>query len=218
MNFFDWSIIIGISITILLFISFILFFMSSIRIKKVLNKQQKNKPKSKRKRKKWSNEIKLLKKKKSSQIRFMIFSIIGVFIIGGATGYARWYQSTNLQDTDMDSLVYGYYLVDQIDKQLKDAEGENSKKNEENIHKLSLQISSYSSKKASDKGTKESQILINRYYARLGQFGINLASQNYDGLKENIAEYQQDIVNIKTAQKQVLDFYKINENSLKQKK
>lgn len=218
MNFFDWSIIIGISITILLFISFILFFMSSIRIKKVLNKQQKNKPKSKRKRKKWSNEIKLLKKKKSSKIRFMIFSIIGVFIIGGATGYARWYQSTNLQDTDMDSLVYGYYLVDQIDKQLKDAEGENSKKNEENIHKLSLQISSYSSKKASDKGTKESQILINRYYARLGQFGINLASQNYDGLKENIAEYQQDIVNIKTAQKQVLDFYKINENSLKQKK
>lgn len=214
MTLFDWLLIIGFSITILLFISFFVFFFRNLilsgKIKKLKNIKRKNK--------KVKRELNNITKIKKIYIRRVFLSIIGIIIVGGSTFYLKWYQSTNLQDEDMDNLVFGYYLLNQVEEQLKVAEKDDSKKTEENIHSLALKISTYSSKSGSDRGTKESQVLLNRYYSRLGQFGVNVAAESFNNIKSNIGEYQEDIKNIKSVQKQALEYYKINEDSLKQKK
>ena len=55
----------------------------------------------------------------------------------------------------------------------------------------------------------------------MGQFGVNISSQNFDALKkdkEKQQEYLNDIKTVKKTQKKVIDYYKINESSLKEKK
>lgn len=214
MTVFDWVLVIGVSITILLFISLCVFLFRGIGLSKKIRTIEKSKKKGKKKKK----ELRGLLSKKKKNSRIIFFSLISMLMFGGSTFYAKWYQSTNLQDVDMDNLVFGYYLLDQMGKQFDSVGSEDSKKIEENIHSLALKISAFSSKSGSDKGTKESQVLLNRYYSRFGQFGVNVASQNYDDIKNNVDEYKDDIKDIKSVQKKALDYYKINEESLKQSK
>ncbi len=97
---------------------------------------------------------------------------------------------------------------------------ENDEKLNANIHTLAVRMASFSSKKGSDRGTKESQLLLNRYYARMGQLGVNLASQKAEVLKEDqelLQSYTQDIERVEESQNKVLAFYQVDEKSLAQK-
>ena len=221
MNNFEIVLIIGVSLTILLFILLISLLIRYIYLKSNEKKLSKARPRNRKKVKRWKLNLKQLEDKKAKVLRNMLFSLLAVFIIGGGTGYAKYYQSTTISEQDIDNIVYGYYLVEQITEQLNEIDSLEEKKASENIHTLGIALSSYSSKKGSDRSTEEAQILLNKYYARIGQFGLNISSQNFLDLKENEAmqkDYLEDLKKISEIQNKVITYYKIDESSLKSKK
>ncbi|MFW7431144.1 hypothetical protein [Vagococcus carniphilus] len=221
MDKFELILIIGVSISILLFILTIVSLIQFIFAKKKIKELTLSKPKDRKKRKRWKKEKRLAENQKSKKMRYVLFSLLATLIIGGGTGYAKYYQATTISDQDTDNIVYGYFLLEQIEQQIKNIDKQDDKKASENIHTLAISLSSFASKKGSDKSVEEAQILLNQYYARIGQFGINISSQNIEALKkdeEKQQEYLNDIETVKKAQKKVISYYKINESSLKEKK
>lgn len=221
MSTFDIVLIVGISVSILLFILMIVSLIQFIISKKNVKALQNSKPKDRKKRKKWKREVRQAENKKSKKLRTTLFSFLAFLIIGGGSGYAKYYQSTTITDEDTENIVYAYYLLDQTEQQLKAIDGKSEKKVSENIHTLAVSLSSFASKKGSGQSVEEAQVLLNQYYARVGQFGVNLSSQNFEALKKDKAkqqEYLEDIKTVKKSQKKVIDYYKIDESSLKEKK
>lgn len=221
MDTFEIILIVGIAISILLFILMVTSIFLLVSAKKNLKKLENCKPKDRKKRKRWKRDVRAAENKKSKQVRFVLFSLLGTLLIGGGTGYAKYYQATTISEQDTDNIVYGYYLLDQLEDQVKQVDKQNEKKASENIHTIAVSMSSFASKKGSDRSKEDAQIILNQYYARLGQLGINVSSQNFSELKKDKAkqdEYLEDIKNVRVTQKKVIKYYKIDESSLKEKK
>ncbi len=217
----DLVIVGGLALAII-FLVIMIFSLIQIFVKKqAIKRKQAEKPKDRKKRRRWNKELKRLEISKKRNVKWLIISLFISLVAGGGTGYTKYYQATNLTDEDTDNIVYGYYLLTQMEEQIKTLDKQSGKKKQNNIHELSLQMASFSAKKASDKGKKDAQVLLNRYYARTGQTGINLSAQNFDELKgsqEKKDEFLTDIKNVEVVQKEVLAYYKINESSLNTKK
>lgn len=221
MNQFEIVLIIGISISILLSILVVISLIQFLNAKSNIKKLNNCKPKNRKKKKRWKKELNFEENKKSKKLRVFLFSFLGTLLVGGGTAYAKYYQATVISDQDTDNIVYSYYLLEQIEDQIKNIDKSNDKKTSDNIHNLAVSISSFASKKGSDRSKKDAQILLNQYYARVGQFGVNISSQDFDELKkdkEKQADYLDDIKNVKKTQKKVIQYYKIDESSLKEKK
>lgn len=221
MDKFEIILIAGISISIILFILMIVSLIQFILAKKEIKKLIANKPKNKKKRRRWKQNVLKLENNKSKKLKYMLFSLLGTIVIGGASGYAKYYQSTTISGQDIDNIVYGYYLLENVEEQINKIDKNNDKKGSDNLHTLGISLSSFASKKGSEKGVEEAQVLLNQYYSRVGQFGVNLSSQNFEELKkskEKQSEYLEDIKRVKITQKKVIDYYKIDESSLKEKK
>lgn len=211
----------GISLSILLLILSGVYLFQFILSKKEIKKLSKDRPKDKKKRRRWKRKVNELENKKTKKLRGFIFSLLATLIIGGGSAYAKFYIATNISDEDTDNIVYGYFLLDQLEQQIKDIDKGNEQKVNKNVHVLSVSISSFSSKKGDNRGVEEAQILLNQYYSKLGQFGLNMTTQNMTELRESKEKQEEclaDIKTVKTAQKKVMDYYKIDESSLKQKK
>ncbi|MEG0256530.1 MAG: hypothetical protein RR554_11265 [Vagococcus sp.] len=221
MSTFDIVLIVGISVSILLFILMMVSLVQFIISKKNVTALQNGKPKDRKKRRKWKREVRQAENQKSKKLRLTLFSFLAFLIFGGASGYAKYYQATTITDEDTENIVYAYYLLDQLEQQIKDIDGKSEKKASDNIHSIAVSLSSFASKKGSNQSVEEAQILLNQYYARVGQFGVNVSSQNFEALKkdkEKQAEYLDDIKVVRQTQKKVIDYYKIDESSLKEKK
>ncbi len=216
----DWVIIGTISLGILCLLLMIAAFAGSLRAKSQL-KQLGPKPRSRSSKKKWRRQKNRYANAQKNNLKSGIGLLIAVLVLSGVGGYAKYYQMTNMTVADTENIVTGYYLIAQMTEQLETLEASaNQEKANANIHTLAVRMASFASKKGSDRGTKESQLLLNRYYARMGQVGINLASQKASDLvadKGVLESYQQDLKRVEESQDKVLSFYKVDKKSLAQK-
>lgn len=216
----EWVIIGAISLGILCLLLMIAAFVASFRAKSQL-KQLGTKPKGTSAKKKWRRQKGRYTKASKNSLKTGVALALTTLVISGIGGYAKYYQMTNMTAVDTENIVTGYYLIDQMSEQLKAIEGsDNDEKSNSNIHTLAVRMASFASKKGSDRGTKESQLLLNRYYARMGQLGVNLASQKVQALKADkvlLESFLNDIERATESQKKVLSFYKVDEKSLAQK-
>lgn len=216
----DWIIIGAISLGIICLILVIAAFVATFQTASQL-KQLGGKPKARSSKKKWRRQRSRYEKAKQRHLKTGFALLAVTLVVSGIGGYAKYYQMTNMTAADTENIVTGYYLIDQMTEQLTTIEGnDNEEKANANIHALAVRMASFASKKGSDRGTKESQLLLNRYYARMGQVGINLASQKASVLIEDKAlleSYLQDLDRVEESQNKVLSFYKIDEKSLSQK-
>lgn len=59
--------------------------------------------------------------------------------------------------------------------------------------------------------------MLNRYYNALKELGKNAVTNlpNFYGNEELVIEYQEDLDKVENYQKQVFDYYKVNEESIK---
>lgn len=221
MDTLEIILIVGIVVTILLFILLIVYLSQFVTTRKKYKELATKKIKNKRKRRRLKRELEEYQEKSSKKLKGFLFSFLGFVLFTGGTGYAKFYQSTTISEYDIDNIVYGYYLLEQIEQQIIDIDSNDEKKTSENIHTLAVSLSSFSAKKGSDKGRMEAQILLNQYYSKIGQFGVNISSQNFSELKANKEkqeEYLGDIEKVKSNQNKVIEYYKIDESSLKSKK
>lgn len=218
----DWLIIGAISLGILTIIMMMVAFVAMLRASATVKQLSAAKPKGRKAKKKWQRQLKRATKSRQKKLRTSVALLITSMVIGGVGGYAKYYQMTNMTAKDTENIVTGYYLLNQMTEQLNElADGAgNEEKMTANIQTLAVRMASFTSKKGSSRGTKESQLLLNRYYARMGQLGVNLSSQKASSLKEDtdtLTDYVTDVERVQAAQQKVLSFYKIDEKSLAEK-
>lgn len=179
------------------------------------------KPRGKRSKKRWQRQRSRYAQLRKKRVKLTMGLLLTTLVIGGIGSYVKYEQLTNMTAADTENIVAGYYLLDQMTDQLNELESsDNVEKLNSNIHTLAVRMASLSSKKGSDRGSKESQIVLNRYYARMGQLGVNLSSQKVEDLKEDKAlleSYLHDIERVETSQTKVIAFYKVSEKSLAQR-
>lgn len=219
----EWIILISISATIVVAIMILVFLLTIIRKRREITLIAEAKPKKRRSQRRWGRQLKsatVAYKKNQRQL----WLAIGLLLLSASIGgYSKHYQITNMTVADTENIVSGYYLVSQMEEQLNLVGKEElaAEQSSSNIHTLAIRMASFSAKKGNDRAAEAGQLLLNRYYARVGQFGVNLSSQPYEELVKQpiiIEDYKADIANIKKAQKNLLEFYKINESSLSEKK
>lgn len=204
-------------ILLILFIWRILIIIKTSKKLKNLNNQRIKRKSSKRKK---HQQIKIVRHKRQRSIKQAILLVVLFVMTSGAAGYSRFYQLTNLATNDSESIVKGYYLVAEASKQLEldQQTGEKEQVDETNYQHTAIQLASYAPKKADTYGSKEGQLALNKYYRQLGQLGINMSSQSYAelGASDTLQNsFFSDIQRIESIQKEVIDLYKINEESLK---
>lgn len=204
----------GILFLLLCILSFVLLILNSKKLKEARNK----KTKSKSKRKKQKKEIQRFEKSKKKSLISFIICLLLALASGAAAGYVSYYQSVNLSEKDSKSVVEAYYLINDIEAQLKIAREEKDDKGKTSaaIRKFSTQMASFNSRRASELNKEDGQVLLNRYYNIVKEVGINASNQSQDfyGNKELTDEFLNDLKRAKGFQKEVFKYYKVDEKSL----
>ncbi|MFD2307956.1 hypothetical protein [Enterococcus termitis] len=222
MTTLDWIFASMSVLAILTGLFFVLFLFLTLGTRRKLKSISTKRPKNKKKRKKiYFMRKRLLAKKKNQRNTMLLFLLCSV-LFAGAGAYAVYYQSTNLTTEDSDSIVQGYYLLQDFDSELEKAGkgSESQTKTDGNLRYLSNAMSSFGSKKASTVNTEEGQLTLNRYYNSMKELGTN-ATNNYTRFYNNpalVEEYRKDIKKVQQYEKKVIELYKVNESALKNKK
>lgn len=222
MTTLDWIFMVMLVLAILSGLFFGLFLFLSMGTKRKIKQLSTIRVKNKKKQKKlYFKKKKLVSKQKKQRTATLLFLLAAGFFTGSGM-YAMYYQATNLTIDDSDSIVQGYYLLQDFDGELEHAGqgAENQTKIESNLRYLSSAMSSFGTKRASTVNTEEGQLALNRFYDSIKELGTN-AVNNYTKFYNNptlVKEYQKDIQNAQKYEKKVLELYKVNESALKKQK
>ncbi|MHC5374445.1 hypothetical protein ACYSNU_11670 [Enterococcus sp. LJL120] len=218
MNILEWLLIAGISATIIFFVFFCYFFIRLIINIVKMKKLPKRLPKNKKKRRRIILAKRDIAQKKRSSIKFLIITLVLLIIFGGGTAYGSYYQSTNLSSEDADRVVSSYYLVRDFQTQLEKAANQAEEEDalQRDLRYLSSKMASYSSFTASNINTVDGQTALNRYYAALGQLGMNASREVNDfyGNTELMTTYQRDVERVMALEEQAFSYYEVDEEAL----
>lgn len=220
MTILDWFFIVSLSIASvgLLFAGTSFYLM--IQTNKALNKVKRTKVKKKKKKQKRRKIRELTKKSKKQRTFGIVLSILFLLSILTA-GYSLYYQSMHLSQKDSKAVIQGYYLVDNLEKELQAAKTtDNDIKAGKNIKLLAGQLSSYGIYKATIRNTEQGQKTLNKYYKSMKELGINVSSQADEFFKDEalLNEFEADVAAVKENQAAVVSYFKINEKALVNKK
>ena len=221
MELLDWLFIGLLSLAILSLIFLLVFLTLWVTNGGKLKKLQEAKPKKKKKRKRWRRECRQAQQKKRRALRWLLIFLILTGIGAGGAFYTRYYQATNLMQEDSDALIQGYFLLTSIEEQLNQVQGtDNPKKVQGTIYELSARLANYGARRASGRLSVEGQTLLNRLYVNMKELGLNLGNQTVETLQnqEALDGYLADLEKTTTNQKKVFEHFRINEESLKQRK
>ncbi|PZL74889.1 hypothetical protein CI088_06395 [Enterococcus plantarum] len=220
MSIIDWILVIGIALTIVALLGSAYFLVQILgaqqQIERLKNRRIKNK---KKKRVVASKSQQLIKKRKRSLLLCLI-SLLLTGIFGGTSKYISHYQAMNLTTDDSESVVKGYYLLDDFEEQITIAKekGDSEEKLQKNIRYLATAMASYGTKTASTTNSKEGQLILNRYYNAIKQIGMNASTQtkNFYGNTQVVDSFIEDIKRIQTYEKAAFSYYKVDESNLSQ--
>lgn len=204
-----------ITTALILFFLWILSIVLVILKKKKLNIFLQKKKKNKKRFKKRRAQLERKVRKQRNQV--ILLSILEIVVLSGLFGFI-YYQTINVASLDSDSIVRGYFLVDDFSKEIEKASvSEDEESSKQNIKYLALSMATYSNKQADTSNTKEGQRLINKYYSMVGQLGMNATRDmnSFYGNKNNVLEsYKAELARVKDSENKAFEFYKINANSL----
>ncbi|MHC5372291.1 hypothetical protein ACYSNU_00670 [Enterococcus sp. LJL120] len=220
MTILEWLIIIGIAVAIIACIFTLIFLYLTISRQKKVSKLSKRPPKSKKRRRRWEKLRQRYLRQKNSALRSLIIFLVITFIFGGGTAYGMYYQSTNLSSDDAEAVVQSYFLVHTFETQLTEAangEGEEDAVTR-NLQYLATSLASYGSKNASSLNTVEGQSVLNRYYAAIGELGINASRQvsEFYGNPDLAATYTSSLERITSLEEAAFSYYEVDQDMLDQ--
>ncbi len=202
---------------VLTFIWLLLLFFQSRKTSdiKYLERKKKKRKSSSKTTKKAIDKLKMSRKKQWKWIGLTFLAALSCF---SGSAYVKYYELTTLSEEDTYAIVQSYYLLNEMETQLTKVSNEGfvSEKVQNNIDAVSVRLASYTVKQGSDRNNIEGQTLLNKYYASMGQLGVNISAQK-ELNQEKTTELIADIKNSKKSQKKVLLYFEINEQSLKQK-
>lgn len=218
MELLDWLFIILLSLAIFAIIFMFISIAAWVTNQQKLNKVSAMKP-SKKQRRAWLRYCVDLMDKVSKNRNNVIFAVIFSIVFAGGSYYIRYYQSTSLTATDSENVVQGYFIVQELEKQLKElSTTSNEKKAQSTIYDLSSRLVSYGSNVPEPRLGKDEKLVLKQLYTRMKQLGINLAGLSIKQLKnkEVNSGYLNDIKRTQVAQEQVFNHFKVDKSALQQ--
>ncbi len=221
MSVLDWLFVGLVSGAILFGVLSVVFFGLGVKQQAAYQALKKKRPKKKKRKKRWQRQCNNWKKRRSRSIRrSLLFLVVAICSVGSGF-YARYYQATNLDENDSEIIVQSYFLVGEVEKELKGVqEGADAGKASAKLKEVVGMLVSYTNQTPSMNLTEEGQQLLRRYYTRTKEFGLNVDSQSSESLAkpELLDELLTDITKIKKEQQTVFKMYGVNESALQQKK
>lgn len=218
MTLLEWGIIIGIAATIIFGLLTLFHFFQFIMRQKKLSRFPKKPPKNKRKRLRWKKYQTKLANQRSSALKIFITFLILTALAGGGTTYGSYYQSTNLSENDSELVVQSYLLLRDFQSQIQTAGAAKADADAvaRNIRYLTTSLSTYGSKLASTANTVEGQMVLNKYYAAVGELGMNASREINDfyGNPDLVATYESDIEKIKALEEAAYSYYQVDQGEI----
>lgn len=219
MTVLEWTIVVGTAVAILSFFFtvalFIRFTLKTIKLKKMPRSKIKN-PK---KRKKVAYVRHRLMRMRKQSLQFACLFLVFTVLFSGGVSYASYYQSVTLVPEDRQTLARSYFTTKEFYEELAiAAKGEGSKDEiYSDLQRLATELATSGTSRASRSYAEEGQTVLNRYYNALKELGKNAVTNlpNFYGNEELVLEYQEDLQKVENYQKQVFDYYKVNEASMK---
>lgn len=206
-------------------ILFLLFGLALIFFRVSTTKQWKSlkgrRVKNKKKRIRLKRKCQQLERKRKKQLRWAILCVLLFLITSSSAMYSRYYQLTNLNATDAEAVTKTYYLVGEMQKQIKAIDnGASPEKTVKNLQNLSTQLASTSVRPASQAMSVEGQKLLNRHLSLTRQLSVNISNQNNETLADPAVRetYMKDIEKVKASEQKVFKYFKVNESALQQEK
>lgn len=200
---------------------FLFFFIQSMVTENKLKKLGRVSRRNKKKYRRMKEETAAFNRKKITQIKIGVISlIVGVaFGLGGL--YMKHYIATNMSSEDTEVVVNGYYLIRDFEEQIELAgKGtEDQDKLARNIKYLANTMASYALYSANPLNSEEGQLGLNRYYKSIQELGINhsVTYNQFYGNEDAVKETKKDIEKIKATEKKVYSYFGIDEAALKEK-
>ncbi|MHC5374315.1 hypothetical protein ACYSNU_11010 [Enterococcus sp. LJL120] len=218
MSIIEWGVIIGISITLILIFFTIYFFIAMLSQTKKLAGIPSSPPKNSKLKKRWRVVRKRIYLKRKKDVKMVVFFSFLALLFGGGTAYLSYYQSTNLSTEDSDLVVRSYLLLRDFEGKINDAANATEEADTVNrdIRYLATNLASYASKTASSANTADGQTVLNRYYAALGELGMNASRQvtEFYNNSELVVTYEGDIDRLKELESKAFDYYSVNQEAL----
>ncbi|OTN84013.1 hypothetical protein A5819_003563 [Enterococcus sp. 7E2_DIV0204] len=222
MSIVDWIYIIGIALTIVLFLGFAYFLVQILRIQKQIHRLPSRRIKNKKKRniiaRKRANFMHMRKR----SLGYCLSLFLGTGLFCGAIIYFSYYQAMNLTTGDSDSVVKGYYLLRDFEQQVTVAKekGDDEEKIQKDIRYLATAMASYGTKTASTSNSQEGQLILNRYYNAIKQMGMNASTQtkNFYGNSVISDSFLEDIKKVQSYEKATFVYYKVDESAFSKEK
>lgn len=221
MSTLDWSFVALVSgVLLFTFFGLVLLFVAGKNRKKLRLLKKKRPPKNKKKRRRFTQAKRKLARSFRKQLTWGLLLLVFAGFCSGGAMYSRYYQQNRLNREESEAIVQGYYILDELAKQLENVnKNENPQKSIKNIRNLSAKMVSFGFTKSSATLKEEKQVLLNRYFNTMKQLGTNLNEQTVEALQqeETFNGYMNDIKKMEDSQKEIFKQFKINEAALKQK-
>jgi hypothetical protein len=218
----DWIFVIGIALTIVIFLCSIYFLVRIFQVRKQIRRLPVKRIRNKKKRRAVARKRQQLVKQKNKSLRFFLILFVTAGLFGGATGYLSYYQAMNLTTDDSDSVVKSYYLLRDFEQQITIAKekGDDEEKLQKNIRYLATAMASYGTKTASTNNSQDGQLALNRYYNAVKQIGMNASTQikNFYGNTSVVDGFLEDIKKVQVYEKAAFTYYKVDESAFSEAK
>jgi hypothetical protein len=216
----EWLYIAGLSVSFLLLFLFIFSVVRMTLTGKKLRTAGRIRPKNQAQARKLVQMKKYFGNLKKSQLKQGLLSLFFSLLFLAGSFIGMWFEATHIGKQDTTNVATGYYLTSSMSKELKNATtSEKKEKVVKNVAELSSRMASFGVKTASDKLSKEGQLILNRYYKSLKEFGVNIHSEPgyfFDN-PAKLQEYLSDLKRIESNEKDVTEFYSLNTASMKVK-
>lgn len=218
MELLDWLFVILLSLAIFAVIFLVISLVGWTVGSQKLSKVSALKP-NKKQRRAWLEYRLELTNQISKKRNQAVFALIFAAVFAGGSFYIQYHQSTSLTAKDSENVVQGYFILQELEKQLTELpNSSNEKKTQATIYELSSRLVSYGSNVPEPRLGKEEKLVLKQLYTRMKQLGINLAGLSITQLKTEDVNtgYLNDIKRTQLAQEKVFEHFKVNKTALQQ--
>lgn len=174
-----------------------------------------------RKKKKYRKELNRVLKRQRLYIKRSIILLVLSVIVSSGYFVIKGYISRHLFSDDLETVMSGYFLVDNYEKNM--IQSKESNGDVEDVAKTladnANRMASYMTETPSDMLSVEGQRVLNKYYRSLSEIGMNTVPivKEFYGNEELSTEYIQNLKIVKDNQKEVFNYFNIDENRIHKK-
>ena len=218
MELLDWLFVILLSLAIFAAIFLVISLVGWIADSQKLNSVTAINP-NKKQRRAWLQYRLELTNQISKKRNHALFAVIFAAVFAGGSFYIQYHQSTSLTAKDSENVVQGYFILQELEKQLTELPTSgNEKKAQATIYELYSRLFSYGSNVPEPRLGKEEKLVLKQLYTRMKQLGINLAGLSITQLKTEDVNtgYLNDIKRTQLAQEKVFEHFKVDKAALEQ--